>query len=120
MIKSRLSLQQLVLSVHLGVPLEERRDLQKIYVNIEIDYLGIPKACKQDVLNDIVCYDQLAKTLQQVCNVKTYRLIESLSYVLFEETKKCLTTSAKISLTVTKNPPMDNLQQASFTVTEIR
>ena len=120
MVKSRLNLQQLILFVHIGVSLEERRDMQKVYVNIEIDYSSIPTACKQDVLNDVVCYDRLAKTLQKVCNVKTYRLIESLSYTLFEETKKCLTTSAKISLTVTKNPPMDNLQQASFTITEIR
>ena len=120
MIKSRLTLQQLVLSVHLGVSPEERRYAQEVYLNIEIEYANIPTACQHDTLSDAICYAHLGKILQQECDMKPYRLIETLSYALFEQTKKCLTTSAKISLTVAKNPPINNLQQASFTISELR
>ncbi len=119
MIKSRLTLRQLVLSVHLGASPEERRTLQEVSVDIEIEYADVPAACKQDALSDAVCYYQLATVLQEICDIKAYHLIEALSYTLFEQTKMRLTTSAKIGLTVTKNPPMANLQQASFTITEI-
>ncbi len=119
MIKSRLTLRQLVLSVHLGVTPEERRYKQSVYVDIQIDYADVLAACEQDTLSDTVCYSQLANLLQQVCDRKAYRLIEALSHALFQQMKMCLTTSAKISVTVIKNPPLANLQQASFTLSEL-
>ena len=118
MIRSRLTLRQLVLSVQLGASAEERRFAQTVCVDIKIDYINFPTACEQDELSDAVCYHQLAQVLQKVCDRKTYRLIEALSYALFQQTKRYLTPSAQISLTVTKNPPMANLQQASFTIAD--
>ena len=117
-IHSTLIVQQLTLVVHLGWSEAEREQTQQIWVDIEFDFLQLPKACDSDELADTICYYKLSLALQAVCSAKSYKLLELLAHDLFKTVKNHLTIQANVTLSVAKKPPMDNLQQARFVVSD--
>lgn len=114
--QSSLVLSGLSLSVYLGWGEAERAISQIVSLSIRIQHAALPAGCQSDELEDTLCYDQLSQALERYLSGKTYRLIERLTNDLFIEIKKQLNASDRLTLTVTKQPPMDQLEMASFTL----
>ncbi len=112
----KVHLNQVELPVYLGVYDFEQQQKQLVLVDIEIRFLEMPKGCISDQLEDVICYAGLNDTLLKAAEEKRYQLIEHLAYVLCDRLMLGLKFPADISLTVHKNPPLDNIHQASFTM----
>ncbi len=106
------------MTVYLGWSDKEREHAQQVYADLQINYLAPPVACANDDLIDTDCYYQLSLALQAVCDAKPYRLLESLAHDLFQKAKATLNAKASIHLSLTKNPPMDNLKRVQFIITD--
>lgn len=117
-IRTKLIIEQLVLTAHLGWSEKEREHTQQVWVDLQIDYLTVPTACTNDELTDTDCYYQLSLVLQAVCDAKPYCLLESLAHQLFQATKRTLKAKTRIRLSLAKNPPMDNLQRVYFVIAD--
>lgn len=114
-----LSLTDLELSIHLGWPDEERVDRQLIWLDLQLRFTQKPAACDNDELNNTVCYDQLASTITQQCQAKTYKLIEHLAQDIYAIAKSY--TQADCALTVKKQAPINNLKgNAIFRISDWR
>ena len=111
-------MERLILTVHLGWSTTEREHVQQVYVDLHINYPNVPAACTNDELCDTDCYYQLSLELQKVCSAKPYKLLEALAHDLFHQVKTTLTGETNITLAVIKNPPMDNLQQVRFVLSD--
>jgi len=111
-----LNLNKLILSVSLGWTEEERKQLQDVSLSLAIQFKQLPLACTTDELGETYCYDQLSQKLQQHIASKSYKLLEHLAYDIFNVVRECIDSRHHILITVTKKPPMDNLYEASFTI----
>lgn len=109
-----LILEDLRIPVRIGCLPEERSAPQIIIVNLHISFLETPKACTSDNIEDAICYADLAKQIQNYCDGKSFNLIEALGFQLYQFLKKYLSITTNISLSVTKNPPIPNLQNCTF------
>lgn len=119
---SQLILEKLNLYVKLGHTDEERQRLQKVYVQIKLDFDCLIDACTHDNLIYTVCYANLADDLQQFCDHRSFKLIEALAYQLYQELRLKLTekinAKINISLCVTKNLQLPALEQARFSISD--
>lgn len=120
--KSQLIIEKLSLHVKLGHTPEERQLPQKVYIQIKLEFDHLPDACISDNLIHTLCYASLAEDLQQFCDHQSFKLIEALAYQLYQFLKIKLTEklNAKVNifLSVTKNPPLTHLEQATFSISE--
>ncbi|PHQ80202.1 MAG: hypothetical protein COB66_05305 [Coxiella sp. (in: Bacteria)] len=112
-----LKLTDLKLSVNLGWPDDELAVPQDVFITIEIRYAQLPSACDSDDLAGTLCYDQLSQKLASVVAGKQFRLIERLAQALFNQVMLLLAPDDVLTLSLAKNPPMDNLAGAAFTLT---
>lgn len=117
-ISATLIIEQLILMVHLGWSNKERERAQRVYVDLQINYLTPPAACANDDLTDTDCYYQLSLALQEVCDTKSYRLLESLAHDLFYKAKATLNAKTSLRLSLTKHPPLDNVQRVQFVMAD--
>ncbi len=117
-----LILKNLGLDVKLGYSEEERVLPQRVLVQIKLQFASVPVACTTDNLHDTFCYATLSCELQKFCDHHSFKLIESLGYRLHQLLKKKTTdvTSVKVNvfLSVTKNPPLANLERSSFSISD--
>jgi 7,8-dihydroneopterin aldolase/epimerase/oxygenase len=120
--KSQLIIEKLNLHVKLGHTPEERQLPQKVCVRIKLAFDRLPNACINDKLAHTLCYASLAKDLQQFCDRQSFKLIEALTYQLYQFLKikliEKLNAKVSIFLSVTKNPPLTSLEQATFLMSE--
>lgn len=118
----QLLLENISLKVNLGCLEEERSFPQRVMLQIKLQFASVPLASMTDNLHDTLCYDALACGLQEFCDTRSFKLIETLGYQLFQFLKKRIseTTSehVKVFLCVTKNPALINLEQASFVISD--
>lgn len=118
----QLILKNLNLDVNLGHTEEERSSAQSVLIEIKLQFTEVPLACTTDNLKDTFCYAALSCELQKFCDNRSFKLIESLGYQFHQFLKKKIaeTTSEKIDvfLCVTKNPPLNNLEQSSFSISD--
>ena len=119
---SQLLLEELYLHVKLGHTAEERHLPQCVSLQIKFDFCNLLDACHTDHLRDTVCYASLANDLQAFCDHRSFKLIESFTYQLFQFIKIKLAekihTKTNISLRVTKNLTLATLKQASFSISD--
>jgi dihydroneopterin aldolase len=111
-----LVLEKLTIPVRLGCSEEERSLPQMVIINLKIFFSEKPKECESDNLNDAICYDKLSKSIQKFCADKTFNLIESLGYQIYQLLKQQLPEKIKFSLQVIKNPPIPNLNNCIFEI----
>ena len=118
---SIISLNNLILSVNLGVTEDERKTPQKISVSFKFYMKGIPKSCETDNIEDTVCYAEMAELVKQHCSKKDFKLLEYLCYFLYEEIRKKIDPEVKIWVGVEKcDPPIEGLVgSTSFEYTDI-
>jgi 7,8-dihydroneopterin aldolase/epimerase/oxygenase len=119
--KYELAIESLALKVKLGVPEAERSVWQTIFVAIQFKFTQRPAACFSDQIEETICYATLAKQLQAFCESRTFCLLETLGYQLYQHLKTCLLLNfseqkIQISLRVTKHPFLKKIQQAHFTI----
>ncbi|WP_010597788.1 dihydroneopterin aldolase [Rickettsiella massiliensis] len=116
-----LAIEALAIEVKLGVPEAERAVPQTVLVAIQFQFIEPPAACFSDQIEETICYATLTKRLQTFCESRTFCLLETLSYQLYQYLKTDLLSNLSkqkinISLRVTKHPPLKNLQRAYFTI----
>jgi FolB domain-containing protein len=105
-----LILRGLELGVYLGWLEAERKQKQKITLDIEMRFLHPPRACTTDDLEDTHCYDELIKNIKKHINKRQFRLVEHLGKELHHFIKQQF-AQQQITLTIaiTKKPPIANL-----------
>lgn len=116
-----LAIESLALQVRLGVPDVERAVPQTVFVALAFQFTEPPAACFSDQISETICYATLAKQLQAFCDTKSFCLLETLGYQLYQHLKTDLLSNfseqpIKIRLCVTKHPPLKNLQHAYVTI----
>lgn len=115
-INSFIHLRDLEFDVRLGWTENERTSFQKIKVEIKIIFATAPAACQTELLEDTLCYAQVIEKIQQELSKKEFKLIEHLSYSLYELIKKTYTDIQLFTgVRVTKKIPIDDVTgHASF------
>lgn len=97
----QLNIENLQLEVHLGWPEAERQNLQRVLINVTLQFSGLPKAAQSDDLADTVCYAEIADKLKRF-NGKTFKLIEHLGHECFEMIRALAKDAQKIEINVRK------------------
>lgn len=118
----QLILKEIKLDVKLGYSEDERALTQRISVDVKLQFVDMPVACITDNLLDTLCYANLSCDLQRFCNDHSFKLIERLAYQLYQFLKQKITemTAGKVAifLCVTKKPPLANVAQSSFSISD--
>ncbi|MES2998121.1 MAG: dihydroneopterin aldolase [Pseudomonadota bacterium] len=118
----QLVLKDIGLDVKLGHPEEERSLPQRVFLQVKLQFVDLPLACTTDNLQDTICYASLSCDLQKFCDCRSFKLIESFAYQLYQFLKKKIAemTSEKINvfLCITKNPPLATLSQCCFIISD--
>ncbi len=101
--KSKLILQEVNLSVHLGVTPKERQKKQKIKVRVVVEYSKVPRGVKTDRIEDVDCYATLYAEFSKIKS--HFALVEHLAAKLYDVVR-CWTQDpkAKITLQIEKHP----------------
>jgi 7,8-dihydroneopterin aldolase/epimerase/oxygenase len=77
---------------------------------MELSGAPLLKGCKSDELDDTVCYDILAAAIKTQIKDKEYKLVENLTWDLFNFIKKRLPKGLNLKLAVTKpHAPVEGL-----------
>lgn len=98
----RIDLLGMKLKVYLGVHDFERSCTQSVKLNLTFKFLSMPKGCVSDSINDVMCYDKIARSVYNFTMNKSYRLIEHLAFELLNYLKSLLNIPVDISLNVIK------------------
>jgi dihydroneopterin aldolase len=118
----QLTLDDVSLDVNLGHLEEERSLPQAVLLHIKFQFATFPLACTTDNLQDTICCAALSCELQKFCDNRSFKLIETLGYQLYQFLKEKIAeaTSEKVSvfLRVTKNPLFVNLRRFSFEISD--
>ena len=116
-LKSSLKLENWQIALRLGHGEQERAQPQTVSFDLQLDFKRCPRAIFSDNIEDTINYHQLLLELEDALKRKTeYRLIEHLAGEAYRFLREKLPSSIKIKLTVSKNPPMDNLTAARFSL----
>jgi dihydroneopterin aldolase len=115
----KLSINQMELMLNLGFGAEERSTKQSILIDFDIYLKSLPQSCLDDDINGTYCYFDLTQKIQALCINREFKLIEYLCNEIFILLEKNLTHNlAKLSVTISKNPPINNVNKASFTISK--
>ncbi len=116
MTKSILEINNLVLTLKIGLTEQERSYSQEINFKIKITFNSPPQACYSDNIDDTICYERLVNLIKEFCKKNQFKLIESLAFKLHHYIQE-LVLHNPVELTVSKKPPIDSIKgHCSFTV----
>lgn len=100
-----LVIQELELSVKIGVGQAERSNPQSIFLDVEVHFMQIAKSCLSDDIEDTVCYDEMINKIIDFVDNQIVNTIERLAYMILHlllDIYKDLKPS--ITLRVSKSP----------------
>ena len=104
-----LSIHDLRIWIHLGCGEAEKQNAQLVSFNIELSFKTPPEGIRTDDLNDTVCYLEITKKIQDLCQSKRFNLIEHLVHEVRQETISLLNDKphniADLKITVHKLAP---------------
>lgn len=106
----QLSINDLKLSVNLGVSKKERSRKQSVLLTIVIDFAQIPRACKSDNIDDALCYATLCNLLKKHIAKRSYQLVEAMTEDLYHQVKTITPKNALVSMKLTKFPQISGLR----------
>lgn len=109
MTASCLTVNGLELNIHLGWPESERLQQQTVTLDMTIHFNEAPRACTTDNLEDTFCYDELIKIIKENVAQRSFKLIEHFGYEMYQLVKKLLPDNTLLQLSVSKKPPIENL-----------
>jgi dihydroneopterin aldolase len=75
-----LSINDLRIWLHLGCSDAEKQNPQLVSFNIKISFKTPPNGITTDQLDDTVCYLEITKKIQSLCQGRRFNLIEHLAY----------------------------------------
>lgn len=107
--ESKLTLHRIELTVFLGWPASERKTAQTVLLDIDFHFPAFLKACETDELTDTICYADLIPQLQTYINAQSYKLLEHLTYDVYQWLHKKIMREAKLQIRITKFPPVATL-----------
>ncbi len=116
--KCALTLDELELSVHLGVTAKERAKKQRVLITARISFSKPPLACKTRKISDTICYDTLTQEIKNFCHTKKFTLVEFLGMQLFGLIKQSIFKGCKLYLQVAKQYPLPELAQSVFEISD--
>lgn len=106
---SIISLDNMKVSMSIGLSDEERSEKQDIILSFKLFYNKPPKACETDNIDDTSCYYQIYKIADNYCNNNSIKLLEHLCYELYKQIRKVVNDDIKIWVKAEKcKPPIDN------------
>lgn len=108
-IASYIVLHGLELNVHLGWPEAERVHKQIVTIDIKIQFANPPHGCITDNLADTYCYDTLINAIKMKISEGQYRLLEHLSYKIYQIIKDTISNDILIEVHVRKKPAIAQL-----------
>ena len=73
--------------VSIGTLEEEKLKSQKILFELNWEVDNVPKSCKSDVIDDVICYKKLTATILSTVKSRHFELIENLCYQVFQVLK---------------------------------
>lgn len=106
---SSIQLKGIELSLHFGWYEKERLQPQIIQVDVDLRFAQPPKACLSDDLVDTYCYDELIKNITIETSSRHFKLVEHLSFHVYQTIKKLLPDTTQVRVTIMKKPPIVNL-----------
>jgi len=106
---SKITLNNLELSVNLGWPQGERVKQQIVTLDVVLHFSKPPLACTTDQLADTYCYHTLINTIKKNLEQRHFRLIEHLGFELYQTIRQSLSSDTRIQLRLTKKPAILNL-----------
>jgi dihydroneopterin aldolase len=118
-----LTLQDLVLTVHLGCTAEERALPQEVRVKLELRFptgpmtlpITLPVALSSDKLEDTICYAKISYAIIKHCEAREYHLIERMAAEIYLLTREISGPEIELDITVHKvRPPVDQLRGGTF------
>lgn len=111
------TLERLTLLVRLGHVDSEREFPQAVTVNIDLETDSTPRCFETDELDDAaICYEKISQDLQKFCMSKEFLLLEHLANEMHKFLKGKLPT-LKVTLRISKTPPMNSPRLDNFVVT---
>jgi len=118
---STISLNDLRLSVNLGVSAVERDVKQEINVSFKFFFKHQPKACGTDDIKDTVCYHEISDAVKKYCQGGEFKLLEYMCSGLYNAIRASINPDIKIWIRIEKcNPPIDGLLgSTAFEYTDI-
>lgn len=106
---STLHIKSYDLKVNLGWRDKERMEAQSVLLDIDIIFATQPTGCLSDHLEDTVCYADLITAINTGLNDKHYRLVEHLTYDIYQIVMKQLPAKSNLTITITKHPKIPGL-----------
>jgi len=94
-----LTVEQVMLKVHLGVGKKEQSKKQKVAISLRLD---IPKLPPKDKAEDYICYGKISEAMREYCEGRRFRLIEALGLQLFDLVRKQVPKEVAISFKLHK------------------
>lgn len=108
-VNARFLIRGIELCLFLGWPDAERLDEQVVLLDLEITLPAPPHACVTDNLKDTVCYADLITAVHHHLGTRVFRLIEHVSYEIYQLIKPRLPKGAALSVHLTKHPKIQGL-----------
>lgn len=88
---SILTLENLELDVHLGVPDSERMHKQKVLVTMTFYFYQPPAYALNDQTDRFICYEEISRELMTYVSVRSIHLIEYLAHQLHAQVRDYIT-----------------------------
>ncbi len=79
-LKTSLSINDILVSVQLGVPPEERKTPQDVLISVEYEFLKIPDGVRTDDISNTLDYSKVSEAIESCIKNKSFQLLEHLSY----------------------------------------
>ena len=115
--QAELKLNQLKSTVSVGVYAHEQVITQMLSTDIIIRFEQLPEGCHSDELGGTICYDTLIQKVQQVAASRHFNLIEHFAAVVLQTVTDSLGDyQATVQVAVTKDPGLDGLLNATFSI----
>lgn len=112
-----LRINRLALTVKLGWEESERQNAQTVYFDMLIQFPNLPHAAIDDDLQNTICYQTLITNLRAHLQYVSFRLLEHLTYDVYQYLKQHLPNSIHFQITLTKYPAILGLTEGvSFTL----
>lgn len=112
--KTSIILHQLELHLHLGWSESERLLRQPVWVDVHLHFSKPPEACHSDELDETYNYEIISHLIKDKITPRSFRLIEYVAYEIYKLIKSSLPQSMRVSVGITKKPPISHLAKASF------
>lgn len=109
-----LTVDDLKVAVHLGVPDEERSVKQDILLSLRIDFDTPPTACTSDRVDETIDYGILSRKLINVMQEREFKTIEHLGHACLQAASEDI-DGAQLTVKIRKHPRIPGLEGgASF------